>query len=54
MAKNSMHILGKAIDFSVPSLRMSQLARAVRTHAKGGAGVYDTFVHLDSGPKRGW
>lgn len=54
VAKNSMHILGKAIDFSVPSLRMSQLARAVRNHAKGGAGVYDTFVHLDSGPKRGW
>jgi uncharacterized protein YcbK (DUF882 family) len=54
VAKNSMHILGKALDFSVPSLSTVQLARNVKRHSKGGVGVYDTFVHLDSGPRRVW
>ena len=54
VAKNSMHILGKAIDFSIPSLSISHLAQTVKNNAKGGVGIYDSFVHLDSGPKREW
>ena len=49
-----MHILGKAIDFSIPSLSISHLAQTVKNNAKGGVGIYDSFVHLDSGPKREW
>ncbi len=54
VAKNSMHILGKAIDFSIPSLSISHLAQTVKNNAKGGVGIYDSFIHLDSGPKREW
>ena len=54
VAKNSMHILGKAIDFSIPSLSISYLAQKVKNNAKGGVGIYDNFIHLDSGPKREW
>ena len=54
VAKNSMHILGKAIDFSIPEIGSRSLARIVRANTQGGVGSYQNFVHLDSGPKRHW
>ena len=54
VAKNSLHILGKAIDFSIDGINSKRLAKIVRTHSHGGGGSYKTFVHLDSGPKRSW
>ena len=54
VAKNSLHILGKAIDFSIDGISSKRLAKIVRTHSHGGVGSYKTFVHLDSGPKRSW
>ena len=54
VAQNSMHILGKAIDFSIPSTGIKNLAKIVRANTKGGVGSYQTFVHLDSGPHRTW
>tara|TARA_B100000780_G_scaffold56560_1_gene35754 strand:- start:1499 stop:2182 length:684 start_codon:yes stop_codon:yes gene_type:complete len=54
VAKNSMHILGKAIDFSMPKFSSNKLAKIVRANTEGGVGGYQNFVHLDSGPKRSW
>ena len=54
VAKNSMHILGKAIDFSVDGISPKRLAKIVRAHTHGGVGSYTNFVHLDSGPYRSW
>ncbi|MDB4197650.1 DUF882 domain-containing protein [Ascidiaceihabitans sp.] len=54
VAKNSMHILGKAIDFSVDGKSPKQLAKIVRANTLGGVGSYTNFVHLDSGPYRSW
>ena len=54
VAKNSMHILGKAIDFSIPGHTSRSIAKITRANTKGGVGSYPNFVHLDSGPKRSW
>ena len=54
VAKNSMHILARAIDFSIPSIGANRLARLSRDNTQGGVGSYHNFVHLDSGPKRSW
>jgi uncharacterized protein YcbK (DUF882 family) len=54
VAKNSMHILGKAIDFSIPGHTSRSIAKITRANTKGGVGTYPNFVHLDSGPKRSW
>ena len=54
VAKSSLHILGKAIDFSIPSKSPTQIAKVARIITDGGVGHYSSFVHLDSGPKRDW
>ena len=54
VAKNSLHILGKAIDFSIPSKSPAQIAKVARIVTDGGVGHYSSFIHLDSGPKRDW
>ena len=54
VAKNSLHTLGKAIDFSLPGQSSRQVSRMARSVTTGGVGHYSSFVHLDSGPKRMW
>ena len=54
VAKNSMHILARAIDFSIPVIGANRLAWISRDNTQGGVGSYQNFVHLDSGPKRSW
>ena len=54
VARDSMHILGKAIDFSIPGMSAQHLTKIVKANTKGGVGSYPTFVHLDSGPQRSW
>ncbi|MAT00619.1 MAG: hypothetical protein CML41_03795 [Rhodobacteraceae bacterium] len=54
VAKNSLHTLGKAIDFSIPGKSSRQVAQVARSVSNGGVGHYPSFVHLDSGPKRMW
>lgn len=53
-AHNSLHIQAKAIDFSFPGLDMAVLHRMAREQARGGVGLYQSFVHIDSGPRRNW
>ena len=55
-AKNSLHLVGKAIDFRIPGVRLRKIkGEAVRMRF-GGVGYYPRrgFVHIDSGRFRYW
>ena len=52
VAKNSLHMKGKAIDFSISGVSNGKLNNIAKDHAVGGLGVYKNFVHIDSGPFR--
>jgi uncharacterized protein YcbK (DUF882 family) len=54
VAQNSLHIQGKAIDFSLPGVSSRVLASKTREICGGGVGSYSTFVHIDSGAARQW
>ena len=54
VAQNSLHIQGKAIDFSLPGVPSRVLASKTREICGGGVGSYSTFVHIDSGAARQW
>lgn len=55
-AKNSLHLLGKAIDFVVPDLPSNYIGRLARQYQGGGVGFYPNskFTHIDSGNIRTW
>lgn len=55
-AKNSMHLYGRAIDFSVPGLSPVILAKIAAQFKAGGIGIYPSrnFIHLDTGGVRVW
>jgi uncharacterized protein YcbK (DUF882 family) len=54
VAKNSLHMQGRAADVKLTGVRPSQLARAARDMERGGVGYYRRFVHLDTGDVRTW
>jgi len=56
VAKNSLHLLGQAIDIRVPGLSVSDLYRAAVSLRGGGVGQYPeaNFVHVDVGRVRTW
>lgn len=60
VARNSLHMYGQAIDFSVPGLpikKLCQVAMFARNRmGYGGIGYYPGagFIHLDSGRHRTW
>lgn len=54
VAKNSLHMKGQAIDFAIDNLPHKKLNNIAKEHAFGGLGVYDNFIHIDSGPFRRW
>lgn len=54
VARRSLHIQGRAIDFSLPNVSIRELSKAAKNICPGGVGTYSTFVHIDSGPKRAW
>ena len=59
-ARNSLHMYGKAVDFSVPGISIREVCShsllARNTAGRGGVGYYPGkgFVHLDSGAYRQW
>ncbi len=58
VAKTSLHMQGKAIDFSIPSAEVADVRAAALRIQGGGVGYYPTsgipFVHMDVGSVRHW
>ena len=54
VAFNSYHTRGKAIDFSIDGLPTQELFKIARKNIAGGVGLYENFIHIDSGPQRTW
>jgi uncharacterized protein YcbK (DUF882 family) len=58
VAKTSQHMLGKAMDFYIPGVKISTLRGIAMQLQVGGVGYYPTsgspFVHLDVGGVRAW
>lgn len=58
-AENSLHKQGRAYDIHMPNVpawhtRMAKVIYAA-THAKfRGFGIYESFIHIDTGPNRFW
>ena len=54
VAKNSMHLIGRAIDFKVRNRSIQNLEAIANNVTPGGLGVYSGFIHIDTGPYRRW
>jgi len=58
VAKKSQHMLGKAMDFYIPGVKLATLRATAMKFQVGGVGYYPTsgspFVHLDVGGVRAW
>jgi uncharacterized protein YcbK (DUF882 family) len=58
VAKFSQHMLGKAMDTTMPGMPMSRIREIGMRMQRGGVGYYPTagtpFVHLDVGAVRAW
>jgi uncharacterized protein YcbK (DUF882 family) len=58
VAKRSQHMLGKAMDFYIPGVKLATLRSLAMQMQIGGVGFYPTsgspFVHLDVGNVRAW
>ncbi len=58
VAKTSLHMQGKAIDFSIPTVEVATVRAAALRVQGGGVGYYPTsgvpFVHMDVGNVRHW
>ena len=54
VARNSLHIKGKAVDIQLPGLSMEELKKAAMSMQSGGVGKYRHFVHIDTGRVRYW
>lgn len=53
-ANNSFHLKGKAGDIVADGIPAHEVATVVRKYHDGGIGIYDSFVHIDTGPPRLW
>ncbi|MBP5997758.1 MAG: YcbK family protein [Azonexus sp.] len=56
VARQSLHMHGKAIDIRIPGIPLSDLRDAAKSLNAGGVGFYprDKFVHVDTGKVRYW
>ncbi|HLD95374.1 MAG TPA: DUF882 domain-containing protein [Alphaproteobacteria bacterium] len=54
VAKNSQHVLGKAIDLMIPSHSIKTIVKAAKSLKLGGVGGYKDFVHVDTARIRSW
>lgn len=49
---NSQHPKGVAADIKIPENINIELMLTIAIELFGGVGIYDTFFHLDNGPRR--
>lgn len=56
VAKSSLHLVGKAIDWYIPGISLERLRETAKSLAFGGIGYYPRsgFIHIDSGRFRTW
>lgn len=56
VAKKSLHMLGKAIDFRLQGVPLAEVRKAALSLKNGGVGYYpeSNFVHIDTGHFRTW
>ncbi|MDO5370225.1 DUF882 domain-containing protein [Paracoccus sp. (in: a-proteobacteria)] len=56
VARNSLHMTGKAADLRLKSRSVNQMYKAAAACRAGGVGKYSSsnFVHMDCGPLRTW
>ena len=56
VAKKSLHLQGRAIDFRVPGQNLHKVHRAALAMQAGGVGLYtrSDFIHVDTGAVRNW
>ncbi len=54
VAKDSLHIQGRAIDFCIPNIGNHRLSALAKSFSAGGVGTYPGFVHIDNGRIRYW
>ncbi len=56
VARNSYHTRGMAVDLTLDSRSVGQMASAAQSLSAGGVGRYSRskFTHVDSGPIRDW
>lgn len=54
VAKYSMHLDARAIDFSLPGVSIRDTIKMAKDLGLGGVGGYPSFVHIDSGRRRYW
>ena len=52
--RNSFHLEGRAVDLKIEGVAPSWIAAVGERLGIGGVGLYPTFVHLDTGPRRRW
>jgi uncharacterized protein YcbK (DUF882 family) len=56
VAEHSQHMLGKAMDTTMPGMSMEQIREIAMKMQRGGVGYYQAanFVHIDVGGVRSW
>lgn len=56
VAKNSLHMQGKAVDIRIEGVNIRNIRDAALAMQRGGVGYYSrsNFIHLDSGDVRSW
>lgn len=54
VAKQSMHLRGRALDIRIRGVKMGDLRDAALDLKRGGVGYYRRFIHFDTGPRRRW
>jgi uncharacterized protein YcbK (DUF882 family) len=56
VARNSLHMYGKAVDLRLPGCRLKDLRHTAMSFKTGGVGYYprSKFVHIDVGDVRYW
>jgi len=56
VAKNSLHMKGRAIDIRIPGYQTQGIRKLAISLHSGGVGYYpeSDFVHLDTGPVKVW
>lgn len=54
VSKNSLHLKGIAIDFTIEGVENRKLACLAKSFKAGGVGEYPEFVHIDTGRVRYW